>query len=954
MGKIICNSILAVLFLAALLPAADFKLFKRDLKRSGAVTEQAYPGLTQKLEKKLNGASRTSPIIYKGLVFLGDSSGKVWAFDASGDNSSPVWQYSTSGKVIASLAADSEAVYAISQDGYLYAFNYSSGALLFTHYIGSKDSSSPLVSSGFLYGATGYPNTFVYCFNLTTRSMAWTKDVGQYIYSSPALWDGIVYIGANNGCLYALNANTGETKWFFQTKGDVYLSSPCVSADGNWVYFTPGNDDRKIYALNAKTGEKKSGWAALDFGTTPTVVSSITEEDGILYFISGAAPSTLYAVYTADGTQKWARPLDNPSSSGMLSSPVAVNGVIYAGSAANKLYAVKAADGTIINTYTTLEPVLSSPAAANGKLYACAGENGDGYLYVYQAAKVSALTYPEDGAKVNGMLAVKAVLVNSAFISYKLEYTSTAVISWSTINEASVIPEDGVAGNFNVTGLARGDYTLRLTVNDGTSLNSKATINIFVNNYPVTVTGVTPAGRFNNTAARTLTVTGSGFTGGIDGGPSTVTLVAMNGTALTLPGAGITGTTIPGLIMPAGIGTGVYDITVQAVGGSGTGANMVTVDTNVPVPVGSAYPVKLGGETETLIAPAAYNRSTENSLFIGGTTGKLYSLNADGTTRWPAPFDTGSPLSSAPQVLTESGNIYIYTVNDAGTIFKILDQGSSGTTVWTLALGTGVKAEPIIDRVNKALYVGAGQKFYKIDTTSATVIWDSSAGLSGDLTGSAAVDNFTPGINSCWIGSEGGALYNINTGDGTVHAFFATAGAIKSSPFIDAGYFFGPTNNLFIPSGDGKIYCRASGNLSTTPWTNRSGQDDGSYNTGSPINTVPFVDTVLQDVYFGANDGKLYKLDAVTGLLKAGWQVFQAGGPVYSSPIAYNGTVYFGSDDGKCYALDANNGSLKPNWPVITGAEVKAMPVLGGWNGSNYTSITFTSKDGKVYTLQLP
>ncbi len=383
----------------------------------------------------------------------------------------------------------------------------------------------------------------------------------------------------------------------------------------------------------------------------------------------------------------------------------------------------------------------------------------------------------------------------------------------------------------------------------------------------------------------------------------------------------------------------------------------LTAITPAAAPGGSSYPAALSGEA--LSAPAAYNRVTENTYYIGGSSGKLYSLNADGSTRWPAPFDTGSPITSAPQVVVEGGNTYIYAANDAGTIFKIQDMGSSGTTAWTLALGAVVKSEPIIDRVNNAMYVGAAQKLYKIDTnaTPATVIWDTAAAISGNLTGSAAVDNFTAGINSCWIGSEGGSLYNINTGDGTVHSFFATGGAIKSSPFIDAAYT-GYTNNLFIASFSGKLYCKSSGNLTTYPWAT------DNFNPGnSPINTVPFVDLMASPkmVYFGTgvagtictNDNKLYQVNAENGT-QAGCWTFTAGGPINSSPIVYNNTVFFGSDDGKCYALSTSNGSLKTGWPVTTGAEVKAMPVLSGWDGSNYTSITFTSQDGKVYTLQLP
>ncbi|MEI6845498.1 MAG: PQQ-binding-like beta-propeller repeat protein [Candidatus Firestonebacteria bacterium] len=489
MNKKIISIMLVSMFLTAFLSAADYKAFKRDIKRSGAVTEQAYPVLTQKLVKSLGKAALSSPIVYKGLVFFGDSSGKVYAFDASGDNSTPVWQYATAGKIVSSMIADKEIVYVISQDGNLYALNYATGVLVFSYNIGSSDASSPAISGDFLYGSTGFPNKLVYCFSLISRTMVWTKNVGSYSYSSPVIGDGIVYVGVNNGRLYALDSATGDVKWYFQTLGDVLYSSACLSSDGNWVYFAPGNDDRKIYALNAKTGELKAGWVAVNFGTTPTVVSSITEENGVLYFVSGAAPATLYAVSATDGTQKWSRNIDNPSPTGILSSPVAVNGVIYVGSAANKLYAVNAADGVVIGSYTTLAPVLSSPAVANGKVNVCAGENGDGYFYIYQAAKVSAITYPEEGSTVTGAVTVKGVLVNSALTSYQLDYSFGNTNQWVRVSDGTTIPADGVVGTLNPRGMRPGEYSLRLTSTDGTALNSNGVIGMFVSYFapPFTV-----------------------------------------------------------------------------------------------------------------------------------------------------------------------------------------------------------------------------------------------------------------------------------------------------------------------------------------------------------------------------------------------------------------------------------------------------------------------------------
>ena len=58
----------------------------------------------------------------------------------------------------------------------------------------------------------------------------WTFKTGGAIRSSPTVVDSVVYVGSDDGNLYALDAVTGETKWSYQTGGEVH-SSPTVSRD---------------------------------------------------------------------------------------------------------------------------------------------------------------------------------------------------------------------------------------------------------------------------------------------------------------------------------------------------------------------------------------------------------------------------------------------------------------------------------------------------------------------------------------------------------------------------------------------------------------------------------------------------------------------------------------------------------------------------------------------------
>jgi outer membrane protein assembly factor BamB len=90
--------------------------------------------------------------------------------------------------------------------------------------------------------------------NVGNLSLKWRHKIGSILFSSssPAVVNGAVYVGSNDGNVYALNASTGSKLWSYKTHGEVTNSSPAV---GNGVVYV-GSDDYNVYALNAKTGAK--------------------------------------------------------------------------------------------------------------------------------------------------------------------------------------------------------------------------------------------------------------------------------------------------------------------------------------------------------------------------------------------------------------------------------------------------------------------------------------------------------------------------------------------------------------------------------------------------------------------------------------------------------------------------------------------------------------------------
>ncbi|MDY6953860.1 MAG: PQQ-binding-like beta-propeller repeat protein [Thermodesulfobacteriota bacterium] len=154
----------------------------------------------------------------------------------------------------------------------------------------------------------------------------WTFRAGSEVTSSPAIApDGTIYVGSDDGCLYAISSH-GTQKWRFKTGGSI-ISSPAIGPDGT-VYV--GSGDGRLYAIN-HDGTLK--WA---YQTADAVYSSpVLGRDGIIYVASW--DHHVYAL-SPDGLLRWIFETGN----GIFSTPaIGRDNTIYVGSSDGKLYAIK-------------------------------------------------------------------------------------------------------------------------------------------------------------------------------------------------------------------------------------------------------------------------------------------------------------------------------------------------------------------------------------------------------------------------------------------------------------------------------------------------------------------------------------------------------------------------------------------------------------------------------------
>ncbi len=265
--------------------------------------------------------------------------------------------------------------------------------------------SSPAIVGGVVY--VGSDDGSLYAIDQSTGKLHWKFKTGARIPSSPAVAAGVVYFTSYDGNFYAVGALSGKLRWKFGDPGerrytgthlhgmlpagermpdpfDVYLSSPSVW--NGMVYF--GSGDGNVYALNALSGAMQ--WK---FQTGDVVHASPSIAAGKLYI--GSWDSYFYALDANTGKQVWRfKTGEDPkihNQVGIQSSATIVHGVVYFGCRDSNLYALDAATGQERWSFSNHGSwVITSPVVKDGKVYFA---TSDSALFHALDAKTGAALY---------------------------------------------------------------------------------------------------------------------------------------------------------------------------------------------------------------------------------------------------------------------------------------------------------------------------------------------------------------------------------------------------------------------------------------------------------------------------------------------------------------------------------------------------------------------------------
>ena len=192
----------------------------------------------------------------------------------------------------------------------------------------------------------------------TNEPVLWRSSISILVANAPTAANGVVYAGADDNHVYALDSSTGGVLWSYATR-DIVRSTPTVN--GGFLFV--GSNDRHVYALNAGTG--KFLWR---YDTGDFVQYSPTVDDGKVYLgAKSQIGHTIHALAWESGRPEWISETPFTVSPGL--TPTVVGNKVYGSGDLGQFYALDASTGALVWTFGTGIGGKAPPTVIDGVVY---------------------------------------------------------------------------------------------------------------------------------------------------------------------------------------------------------------------------------------------------------------------------------------------------------------------------------------------------------------------------------------------------------------------------------------------------------------------------------------------------------------------------------------------------------------------------------------------------------
>lgn len=246
-------------------------------------------------------------------------------------------------------------LYAPNGDGNVYVLDLKDGQSAKvaekTIEIGGRLWTSPITDGTHIF-VTSLDHSVV-AIDAATYQVLWHQNLTSAILGSPVIGaDGMLYVGTLDSHFEKIDPATGQHQTVLTTEGKLW-GSPVVKDDIIYVADLSG----KLYAYNTTSGSNT--WSSVRPGSAVTA-SPLILPDAVLFATENGAtdkdPANLFAI-NADGTTKWNKKLGGEKSGKIYTTPVLAGNLILVAplGADGYLYAYNAADGSEV-TWSPFTP----------------------------------------------------------------------------------------------------------------------------------------------------------------------------------------------------------------------------------------------------------------------------------------------------------------------------------------------------------------------------------------------------------------------------------------------------------------------------------------------------------------------------------------------------------------------------------------------------------------------
>ncbi len=170
-------------------------------------------------------------------------------------------------------------------------------------------------------------------------SIIWRFKAGnKFWYNSPIVYEGIVYVGCQDGKIYAVDGRTGALRWEFKTGAKTMSRYPV--SDGKHLFL--GSSGGHVYAVDMKTG--KPVWRK-KFGRSGTCCSPCLAGSRIIF---GSNDGSVTSLNHKTGNVEWVSKLVRNPIPAQYFNYLASDGNIICGISLSTIYAIEATTGKLL------------------------------------------------------------------------------------------------------------------------------------------------------------------------------------------------------------------------------------------------------------------------------------------------------------------------------------------------------------------------------------------------------------------------------------------------------------------------------------------------------------------------------------------------------------------------------------------------------------------------------